>query len=416
MVNMPSAERVVVLDTETTGLSTSDRIVEIAAIEVEPRTGRLGPAVHRRVNPCKAIPRAATRIHGIRDADVRDEPPFAALAGELSGFLRGSILAIQNARFDRRVLDAELARSGQPSLADLNVRIVDTVEVSRSLFPLRAKHSLDAICDRIAVDRGDRAEHHGALVDARLLAATLPKFAREYDAWCALAEADCASAVDGFERDFRATVSNAVDWTYATTPERADRALSRIAAAQSWLRSWEDCFAARAQTLVGDDGWCCKHYAARWTSSKNISWKNAANAYLSPTDLDAFRTESASAVLTPRPDGAVTKALSALDAALSAPAIADSMACVARAVVLIRAREATLDGARAALRAALLQYVEAGYTLRHATLRHLTHAPVAYRAAVDALVRGADVAPFTTIRRSLHIAARNTSACAALFG
>jgi DNA polymerase III epsilon subunit-like protein len=84
MVNMPSAERVVVLDTETTGLSASDRIVEIAAIEVEPRTGRLGPAVHRRVNPGKPIPRAATRIHGIRDADVRDEPPFAALAGEFS--------------------------------------------------------------------------------------------------------------------------------------------------------------------------------------------------------------------------------------------------------------------------------------------------------------------------------------------
>jgi hypothetical protein len=298
----------------------------------------------------------------------------------------------------------------------LNVRIVDTVEVSRSLFPLRAKHSLDAICDRIAVDRADRAEHHGALVDARLLAATLPKFAREYDDWCALAEADCAKALDGFERALHTTISDAVDWTCATTPERADCALARIAAAQSWMRRWEECFAACAGTLVGDDGWCCKHYAARWTSSQNISWKDAANAHLSPADLDAFTTESASSVLTPRPDGAVAKALSALDAALSAPAIAGSTACVARAAVLLRATQAPLDAARAELRAALLQNVETGYALQHATLRHSTHPSVDYRAAVGALAPRADVAPFTTIRRSLRIAARNTSACAALFG
>ena len=87
MINAASLERVVVLDTETTGLSKSDRIVELAAIEVEPRTGRIGPTVHRRVNPGKPIPRAATRIHGIRDADVRDEPSFGALACMVGGLI-----------------------------------------------------------------------------------------------------------------------------------------------------------------------------------------------------------------------------------------------------------------------------------------------------------------------------------------
>jgi DNA polymerase III epsilon subunit-like protein len=330
--------------------------------------------------------------------------------------LRDSTLAIQNARFDTRVLDAELSRSGQPSLAGLNVRIVDTLEVSRSLFPLRAKHSLDAICDRVDVDRAGRADHHGALVDARLLAETLPKFAREYDAWCALAEAGCASELDRFERAFYATLGDARDPIHATTPERADRAVGRIAAAQSWMRRWEDYYAARAEMLVGADGWCCKHFAARWTSSRNVSWKDAAAAHLSTADLNAFRTESSTRVLTPRPDGALAAALSALDAELSASAIADSLACVARAAVLLREAHAALDAARTELRTALLHAADAGYALRHATLRDSTRSPIDYKAAVDALAPGADIAPFTTSRVSLHIAARNTFACAALFG
>ena len=163
--------------------------------------------------------------------------PSAALAGELSGFLRGSILAIQNARFDRRVLDAELARSGQPSLADLNVRIVDTLEVSRSLFPLRAKHSLDAICDRVAIDRADRAEHHGALVDARLLAATLPN-----------SPASTTPGARSPKPTARAlsTASSAICTPRSATCSTrcirrhpsARTMLSRIAAAQCSLRRW----------------------------------------------------------------------------------------------------------------------------------------------------------------------------------
>ncbi len=391
MVNVPSPERVVVLDTETTGLSAADRIVELAAIEVEPRTGRLGAAVHHRVNPGRPIPPIATRIHGIRDADVRDEPRFTAVAGELSGFLRGSTLAIQNARFDRRVLDAELARSGQPSLGDLNVRIVDTLEVSRSLFSLRSTHSLDAICDRIAIDRAGRADHHGALVDARLLAETLPKFAREYDAWCGLAEAACANDLDGFDSDLHAALAGMLDASRATLAERADRTLSRIASAQCCLRRWEDWLGARGEALVGADGWCCKHFAARWTSSQSVSWKDAAGAHLSARDLDAFRTESTTRVVTPRLDSAVTGRLNALDALLIAPGIADSMACVARALLLLRTTAAALDAARADLRSALLRYADDGYALSYTTLRESRRSSVDYQAAVTALARGADV-------------------------
>src|SRR5580700_10955090 len=132
--------RVVVLDTETTGLSASARILEFAAIEVDPRSGLPGPHLHALIDPRVPIPRAVTRIHGIRDADVAGKPPFAGVADEIVAFLRGATVVAQNAAFDRRMLDAELGRSGRPPLAAMDVRVVDTVAISRGLFPLAAGH------------------------------------------------------------------------------------------------------------------------------------------------------------------------------------------------------------------------------------------------------------------------------------
>ena len=46
--------------------------------------------------------------------------------------------------------------------------MVDTLQIARSRHP-GAKHTLDALCTRYGVDRSHRV-HHGALLDAQLLA------------------------------------------------------------------------------------------------------------------------------------------------------------------------------------------------------------------------------------------------------
>jgi DNA polymerase III epsilon subunit-like protein len=61
----------------------------------------------------------------LRDADVRDKPPFANLAPQMADVLRDSVLAIQNAGFDVPMLNAEFERSGTPSLDDLRVTVID---------------------------------------------------------------------------------------------------------------------------------------------------------------------------------------------------------------------------------------------------------------------------------------------------
>src|ERR1700722_1722379 len=189
MEPLAKASRAVVLDTETTGLSAAARIVEFAALEVHPRTGAMGGRLHAIIDPEMPIPAVVTRIHGIRDCDVVGRPTFRALADEICAFISGATVIAQNASFDKRMLELELARAGRPTIATLGVSLVDTLAAARGLFPLLPRHSLDGICDHVGVDRAAR-QRHGALLDAELVAQALPGMARAYDAWLSASDDD----------------------------------------------------------------------------------------------------------------------------------------------------------------------------------------------------------------------------------
>ena len=162
--------RQVVLDTETTGLATSQghRIIEIGCLELENRrlTGR---EYHRFLNPERAIDEGAERVHGISLADLDGQPRFADIADELIEFLRGSELVIHNAEFDVGFLEYELQlmKHPQPSIGN-HATVLDTLGLARKLHPGQ-RNSLDALCKRYSVDASKR-DVHGALIDAELLA------------------------------------------------------------------------------------------------------------------------------------------------------------------------------------------------------------------------------------------------------
>lgn len=101
-----------VLDLETTGLDTRrDRIVELAVLRLSP-SGDVEERV-RRFNPGIPIPPEATAVHGIADADVAQDPPFAARARSLADLLEPCDLAGFNIRrFDLPMLLEEFQRSG----------------------------------------------------------------------------------------------------------------------------------------------------------------------------------------------------------------------------------------------------------------------------------------------------------------
>ena len=160
--------RRIVLDTETTGLEPSEghRIIEVACIELYDRRST-GRHFHRYVNPERAIDFAATEVHGLTVDDLGDKPRFAEIADEFLDFVQGAELLIHNAAFDVAFLNLELERAGRPRLESV-CSVADTLELARDMHPGK-KNSLDALCERYAVDHSKRTLH-GALLDAQLLA------------------------------------------------------------------------------------------------------------------------------------------------------------------------------------------------------------------------------------------------------
>lgn len=163
------AARQIVLDTETTGLNArlGDRVIEIGCVEVLSRrvTDR---TFHRYVNPEREIEEGAARVHGIDREYLADKPKFAAIAAEFLDYVRDAELVIHNAEFDVEFLDRELELAGFGKLEQYVANVVDSLALARDLHPAK-KNSLDALCERYAVEHSHRTLH-GALLDARLLA------------------------------------------------------------------------------------------------------------------------------------------------------------------------------------------------------------------------------------------------------
>jgi DNA polymerase-3 subunit epsilon len=161
--------RQIILDTETTGLypEQGHRIIELAAVEVVNRrpTGR---TLHFHVDPERDIDIAATEVHGMTWDDLKGKPKFRDIAPEFLDFARGAEWIIHNAPFDIAFLDEELKRVSFPCCAHTCGRVIDTLAMARDAFPGK-RNSLDALCERFSVDNAHRT-HHGALLDAQLLA------------------------------------------------------------------------------------------------------------------------------------------------------------------------------------------------------------------------------------------------------
>lgn len=158
--------REVVFDTETTGLNaaTGDRLVEIGCVELVNRV-ETGRTFHAYYNPERPMAPEAQAIHGLSDAFLADKPFFGDLVEDLLDFLEDSPLVAHNAKFDFAFLNHELSRLNRPDIAP--ARMIDTLMLSKTKFP-GAKHSLDALCTRLGIDRSHRIKH-GALLDAQLL-------------------------------------------------------------------------------------------------------------------------------------------------------------------------------------------------------------------------------------------------------
>jgi DNA polymerase-3 subunit epsilon len=162
--------REIVLDTETTGFEPSmgHRLVELACLEIEDfvPTGR---SFHVYIDPCRDMPIEAERVHGLSAAFLKGKPRFEhpEVVEAFLDFVGDAPLVAHNAGFDRAFVNHELRTCNRVEIHE--TRWVDTLALAKRRFP-GMHNSLDALCKRFKISLSER-EKHGALIDAKLLAA-----------------------------------------------------------------------------------------------------------------------------------------------------------------------------------------------------------------------------------------------------
>jgi DNA polymerase-3 subunit epsilon len=173
--------RQIFLDTETTGLyaDQGDRVIEIGCVELINRK-LTGNNLHLYLNPGRDSHEEALRIHGITTEFLKDKPKFEAVAEEFLAYLQGAEVIIHNATFDVGFLNRELELAGEAKFREHVVSVIDTLVMAKEMYPGK-RNNLDALCDRLGVDRSGRTLH-GALLDAELLADVYINLTRGQDA------------------------------------------------------------------------------------------------------------------------------------------------------------------------------------------------------------------------------------------
>ena len=156
----------VILDTETTGLSITEkhRIVEIGCIELDNQIPT-NNIFHKYINPQRPVSEDAYKIHGYSDKFLSEKETFSEILKEFLNFIKDKKIIIHNALFDLTFLNYELRLINQKEIDKKNV--IDTLEIARLKYP-GSQNSLDALCKRFNIDNSIRKKHN-ALIDCNLL-------------------------------------------------------------------------------------------------------------------------------------------------------------------------------------------------------------------------------------------------------
>ena len=153
----------IVFDLETTGLSAaSDRMTEIGAVKV--RNGEVVEEFNTFVNPQRKLSAEITQLTSITDEMLVGAPldqdairMFFDFCGDCK------MLVAHNATFDASFLKACCSREDLP----FEYTYIDTVAISRQLYPELKRHKLDLVAKHLGLKE---FHHHRACDDARVLA------------------------------------------------------------------------------------------------------------------------------------------------------------------------------------------------------------------------------------------------------
>ena len=190
----------VVFDIETTGFShKTERIIQISAVKID--GNRISQDLRKKVtevdpnkpiksdgliynafiNPKRSVPKKITELTGITNAMVKNQAGEENILPEFFKFVGDRILVAHNGiKFDVKFLEKSSKKVGLPND---NFLCLDTLWLSRKLYPEEKKHKLINIVERFSLQKKYPSsflnQMHNALVDVMFTAEALKVFMAE---------------------------------------------------------------------------------------------------------------------------------------------------------------------------------------------------------------------------------------------
>ena len=159
-----SADTVIVLDFETTGMSPDhgDRAIEIGAVKLE--QGEVVDRFQCLMNPGMRVNGFIEDFTGITNTMLKQAPPCEEVMDEFADFAGDSNLVAHNASFDRRFLDAECYRISR----DYKGEFACSMLAARRVYQDAPNHKLGTL---VAFNQlPNDGTFHRALADAEMTA------------------------------------------------------------------------------------------------------------------------------------------------------------------------------------------------------------------------------------------------------
>jgi DNA polymerase-3 subunit epsilon len=159
-------KKVIVVDTETTGLSVKNggRVIEIGAVAVE--NGQIVAELATLISTGTPISYGAYQVHGISQQMLAGKPTPQEVWPWFLEFAGNSPLVAHNAPFDRAFINHELHLLGMQYANPWHC----TLQLSRRKLPRLFNHRLETVYRYLFGGLPEDVQRHRALDDARMAA------------------------------------------------------------------------------------------------------------------------------------------------------------------------------------------------------------------------------------------------------
>ena len=164
VTQLSRADSLVILDFETTGLSPDigDRAIEIGAVRLV--NGEVTERFQELMNPGRRVSAFIEDYTGITNEMLVDADSCEAVMARFADFMGNDNLIAHNASFDKRFLDAELARINRSYNGEFSCSLL----LSRRIFQDAHSHKLGQLVDFANIESS--GGFHRALYDSEMTA------------------------------------------------------------------------------------------------------------------------------------------------------------------------------------------------------------------------------------------------------